>query len=373
MFTTGDDVPLVKVLESLYAVEKGKASLDPKESEDKLFAKLGEALPEHDRERIYASDVRKLFAWYDQLLKAGDFTAKAQAEEKAEKEEEKAGKTKATKEAGVRSPRPTRRRNQPLHQNPVPAPRRRAPPCARVHSAGPDPDMGTVAPALRTYLPAALAISGWPDVAPFFIELQERKVHDAASLEKWLRDLSELEAVISEEGAWRYIRVTLDTRDAQASERYQTFVTEVLPSVEQETDKLQRKLMALPQVNELHGEGYPVLLRGIREQLRIFREANVAIQAELRSMAQEYSAVDRCHERELERLRSMPKAAAILESPDRSERHAIYDLVATRRAQDSGKLAELFHAMVAKRDTMATNAGFVNFRNYMYSALGQFE
>lgn len=234
--------------------------------------------------------------------------------------------------------------------------------------------MGTVAPALRTYLPAALAISGWPDVAPFFIELQERKVHDAASLEKWLRDLSELEAVISEEGAWRYIRMTLDTRDAQASERYQTFVTEVLPSVEQETDKLQRKLMALPQVNELHGEGYPILLRGIREQLRIFREANVAIQAELRSMAQEYSAVIGAMSVSWKGEEiTMPKAAAILESPDRSERHAIYDLVATRRAQDSGKLAELFHAMVAKRDTMATNAGFVNFRDYMYSALGRFD
>lgn len=105
MFTTGDDVPLIKVLESLYAVEKGKASLDPKESEDKLFAKLGEALPEHDRERIYASDVRKLFAWYDQLLKAGDFTAKAKAEEKAEKDEEKTGKTKAAKEGAGKKPK----------------------------------------------------------------------------------------------------------------------------------------------------------------------------------------------------------------------------------------------------------------------------
>ena len=98
MFTTGDDVPLGKVLESLYAVEKGGASLDPKESEDKLFKKLGEALPEHDRERIYASDVRKLFSWYEQLLKAGEFEAKAKAEEKAAKEAEKG--TKAKKEAG---------------------------------------------------------------------------------------------------------------------------------------------------------------------------------------------------------------------------------------------------------------------------------
>ena len=94
MFTTGDDVPLKKVLESLYAVEKGKESLDPKESEDKLFAKLGEALPDHDRERIYGSDVRKLFSWYQQLLKAGEFERK---EEK--KEEEPAERTARSKTA----------------------------------------------------------------------------------------------------------------------------------------------------------------------------------------------------------------------------------------------------------------------------------
>ncbi len=103
MFTTGDDVPLSKVLESLHKVEKGGPSVDPKESEDKLFKKLGEALPEHDRERIYASDVRKLFTWYAQLLKAGEFEAKAKPEEKEEKETEKGAKAK--KEAAPKKPK----------------------------------------------------------------------------------------------------------------------------------------------------------------------------------------------------------------------------------------------------------------------------
>jgi len=102
MFTTGDDVPLGTVLENLHKVEKGKPSLDPKESDDKLFTKLGEALPEHDRERIYASDVRKLFLWYDQLLKAGEFDKKEKkATSKGSAEEEKEGGAKA-KKAGTK-------------------------------------------------------------------------------------------------------------------------------------------------------------------------------------------------------------------------------------------------------------------------------
>ena len=85
MFTTGDDVPLVQVLEKLHGVQKG-AGLDPKASEADLFAKLGEALPEHDRERIYPSDVRKLFTWYGLLVKSGEFDQKEEpaGEEKKE-------------------------------------------------------------------------------------------------------------------------------------------------------------------------------------------------------------------------------------------------------------------------------------------------
>jgi len=105
MFTTGDDVPLSKVLQSLHTVEKGKASLDAKEDVDKLFAKLGEALPEHDRERIYPSDVRKLFTWYALLLKAGEFESK-EAKEEVPAEDEKAvkGAKKApAKKAGAKA------------------------------------------------------------------------------------------------------------------------------------------------------------------------------------------------------------------------------------------------------------------------------
>jgi len=99
MYTTGDDVPLSQVLQKLHDVEKGGASLDPKESDDKLFAKLGEALPEHDRERIYPSDLRKLFAWYGQLLKAGEFAKKeeAKAGEQADAKAAKAAKEDAPK------------------------------------------------------------------------------------------------------------------------------------------------------------------------------------------------------------------------------------------------------------------------------------
>ena len=227
---------------------------------------------------------------------------------------------------------------------------------------------------LRTFVSPKLKVEGWDDVAHHFEELLYRKIGSADELKKWLHDLSELEAVISEEGAWRYIRMTLDTRDEKAGKSYQEFVTDVLPKVEQWTDKLNRRLMGEAFADKIEGEGFPVLFRGIKGQLEIFREENVPLQAELRSMGQEYSgtigamAVDWNSEQI-----TLPKAASILESTDREEREKIYRLIAERRSRDHVKLNGLYDRMVHKRHTVATNAGFTNFRDYMYKSLGRFD
>ncbi|MBP6312685.1 MAG: M3 family oligoendopeptidase [Flavobacteriales bacterium] len=234
--------------------------------------------------------------------------------------------------------------------------------------------MTPVASAARTFLPVALRIEDRNSVDAYFKELHERSITSRHELERWLKDLSELDAALSEEGAWRYIRMTLDTRDEAVSKRYNAFVSEVLPEVEKWTDKLQRKLMADPHVKGLTGDGYPVYLRGIREQLRIFREANVPLQAELRSMAQDYGTIMGAMNVQWNgETITLPKAGAILESTDRDEREAIYRLIAERRAKDTDKLDELFSSMVKKRQQVAVNAGFADFRDYMYSALGRFD
>ncbi|MFZ1686374.1 MAG: M3 family oligoendopeptidase [Flavobacteriales bacterium] len=230
------------------------------------------------------------------------------------------------------------------------------------------------ASAKRAYLREDLRIDVWADVEPYFSELQDRAFLSLADLVQWLRDLSELEAALGEEGAWRYIRMSLDTRDEAVTQRFQEFVTTIQPEAEKRADALNRKLMASPWSNELKSDGYPVYLRGIREQLRIYREANVQLLAELRAQAQEYAAVTGAMNVEWKgETITLPKAAAILESPDREERKAIWRKINDRRAQERGKLDDLFDGLVEKRHAVAENAGFATFRDYMYSALGRFD
>jgi oligoendopeptidase F len=228
--------------------------------------------------------------------------------------------------------------------------------------------------AIRTYVSPKLKVEGWDDVAHHFEELLYRKITSVEDLRTWLLNYSELEAVISEESAWRYIRMTLDTREKEASERYQQFVSDVLPKVEQWTDKLNRRLIAEPWLDNIEGDGFPVMFRGIKGQLEIFREENVTLQAELRALGQEYSTAIGAMSVEWKGEQiTLPKAAAILESTDRIEREQIYRLIADRRSRDQVKLDELFDRMLHKRHTVATNAGFTNFRDYMYRSLGRFD
>jgi hypothetical protein len=100
MFTTGDDVPLKEVIGKLYDQAKGGASADAKADISSLWETLLSVLPTADRERIYESDVRKLFTWYALLLQAGELAKKEEAEPAAEEK----GKTVKAK-AGEAAPK----------------------------------------------------------------------------------------------------------------------------------------------------------------------------------------------------------------------------------------------------------------------------
>ena len=76
IFTENDERPLEEVMQSIHKVLDGKPTpFEPKKADGKeMFALLEKALPDYDRERVYTSDVKKLFAWYNILLGADKIT-----------------------------------------------------------------------------------------------------------------------------------------------------------------------------------------------------------------------------------------------------------------------------------------------------------
>src|SRR5690554_1371311 len=71
IYTYEEDVPLKEVYTSLATKENCGEGPSHKESLNKLSAYLEEILPDYDQDRVYPSDIKKLFQWYNILQKAG--------------------------------------------------------------------------------------------------------------------------------------------------------------------------------------------------------------------------------------------------------------------------------------------------------------
>ena len=87
MFTIEEDVPLSEVLTRVQEHQAGVPFADELLKDgDALRETFGEILPSYDRERVYTSDIKKLFSWYNILLSAG-ITSYSDEEEAPEAEQ----------------------------------------------------------------------------------------------------------------------------------------------------------------------------------------------------------------------------------------------------------------------------------------------
>ena len=142
----------------------------------------------------------------------------------------------------------------------------------------------------RHYLPEDFLGKDWADIEPFFKELQGRELTSADELERWLLDRSELESVLSEDLAWRYIRMTCDTQDATRAEAFQYFVNEVEPQVAPYDHALNEKMLASPHLAGLDERRYGVFLRSVRRASEIYRVENIPLKTEISTKQQQYAA-----------------------------------------------------------------------------------
>lgn len=69
IYTYEEDVPLVDVYEKLANFEDYNPSINHKEAGHKLRERIEAFLPNYDEDRVYDADLKKLFQWYNILVK----------------------------------------------------------------------------------------------------------------------------------------------------------------------------------------------------------------------------------------------------------------------------------------------------------------
>ncbi len=69
IFTTGEDIPLGKVMDMIWEKENGGETISHRLPDGDLKKYFAEALPDFDQNRVYTSDIRKVLHWYNILHK----------------------------------------------------------------------------------------------------------------------------------------------------------------------------------------------------------------------------------------------------------------------------------------------------------------
>jgi oligoendopeptidase F len=226
----------------------------------------------------------------------------------------------------------------------------------------------------RHFLPEDFAVTDWEALEPYFRNLEERKLDSREALEKWLLDMSELEAVVNEDACWRQIKMTCDTENKQLEEAFTYFCMQIQPQIQPYADRLNRMLVANPFIKDLDQKQYFSYLRSVKKRIELFRDANIPLQAELSVLAQQYGVISGKMTVSMNGQEyTLQQASKFLENPDRAVREEVYRKIQDRRAQDRDALNELYSQLIAKRHQMALNAGFANYRDYKFEELGRFD
>jgi len=217
--------------------------------------------------------------------------------------------------------------------------------------------------------PAAFAKATWDEVVPYFDDLLERPL-DASTVEEWLSAWSRLEELVTEAAAQAMIAYTIDTSDAEKEKDHLRFSTEILPKMEERSVELARRLVALgPDTPEL-----ATTLARFRTSIEIFREANIPLFSELEELSARYQRITGSMTVTWDgEERPLPQLQPFLKSPDRAVRERAFRAATQPYMEERGSLAGLFDRMFELRQRAARNAGFANFRDYIFPAKFRFD
>lgn len=226
----------------------------------------------------------------------------------------------------------------------------------------------------RHFVKPDFKVSTWSELQPYFDTLLKRELNSAAELKQWLLDTSELGAVISEDMAWRYIKMTCDTANTQLRDHFNDFVQNIEPHMAPLNNELNKKLMACAFKEQLPKNGYDIYLRGVKNAIDLFREENIPLNTQLQELEQQFGEINGAQSITYKgETITLQRASVYLKDLNRELRKEVYELIQSRRAQDETALNDLFTKLIGLRHQVALNAGFKNFRDFKHQSLARFD
>jgi len=226
----------------------------------------------------------------------------------------------------------------------------------------------------RIFVEKDFTVSTWENLEQYYQQLLGFEISSVDSFKAWLKKWSELEAVLEEDMAWRYIKMNLDTSDENLKNHFLDFVENIEPKISPETDKLNKKFVESFEKFPIDEEAFQIFFKSVKNAIEIYREENIPIKTKISQLEQEYGAITSQMTIDFEGEQiTLQKAASYLKSENRTLREEVYLKINKRRLEDKDKLDNLLLELIQLRQTLAKNAGFENYRDYKFKELNRFD
>lgn len=226
----------------------------------------------------------------------------------------------------------------------------------------------------RTYVPSGADLGDWKQVEPLFRELQERPLGSVEDLKRWLKDWGEFQDCLGEAGSIRYVRMTCDTIDPEVEKAYMEFLETVEEPSKPLSFALLKKFNDCPFRKDLPEKDFFLFNRSVRNELELYREENIPLETELQKLSQQYQKLSGSLTVQYEgKEQTLQQMGRYLELADRAKREEAWRLTAERRLKEKGAFEDLFDQMRKIRGQAAKNAGFDNYRDYMFRRKERFD
>lgn len=228
----------------------------------------------------------------------------------------------------------------------------------------------------REFLPADFSLDSWQDLEPYFDRLYELidSAETVEDLEDVLRRYSELDVVAYEEYCRRYVRMTCRTANEIFEEAYLDYEENIQPRLKEANHEFHQRLTEHPKFDELPEETYNVFKRSVENFVELFREENVPLETEVSKLSQKYQKLTGSLTVEFDgEEKTLQQMRKYLEELGRDVRQDAWKTAREKRYEHRDEFAGLFDELQGLRLQIAKNAGFDDYRQYIFREKERFD
>ncbi|MDN5341721.1 MAG: oligoendopeptidase [Oceanotoga sp.] len=230
-----------------------------------------------------------------------------------------------------------------------------------------------VEPRERKYYDESFKIKTLEDLKNEYKKLENMNLNEEKEVIKFIEIKDELESIISEEMAWKYIKMSCNADKPEIQQEFNRFYSQVIAPSASYDFKLKKQLYDSKGFKQLDHK-YDHLKNLISNSINIFREKNIELNAKEQEISSKYGEI-------ISKIiinfdgeeKTLSQMGIYSKNPDRSIREKAFMKSSKAIIEKEAEIQEVFDQLLKLRINMAKNADYDNYRDYMHKAKARFD